>query len=91
MPSPIGMGFEKVPQMVREFKRAVKLRPDLGYTHYWYAEGLKGKYDLKLDNTNLIIGEAKKAVELDPRQVSAYFILKALARNQRRVAEADTG
>lgn len=68
------MGYEKVPLMLAEFKKAVVLQPEMGLTHYWLALGyFNSENNNSAITSNLVIKEATKAVEMDPRLTTSYF------------------
>ena len=70
------MGDQKIKPMLAEFLAAVKLRPDLGDTHYWLATGYMSTGDniSKLNCHNIIV-EFKTAISLDPRLTESNYFL----------------
>ena len=66
-------GYEKVQPMLHEFRTAVKLGPNRGWTHYWLATGYNSSGDATIKTTQRIIQEFKRALELDPRLTSSYL------------------
>lgn len=71
-------GMEKVKPMLHEFQTAVLLRPDLGETHYWLAEGYFGSGDSSSKTVDKILTQAKKAVALDPRLANSYYLIASV-------------
>ena len=77
-------GMEKVRPMLHEFQAAVSLRPDLGITHYWLAEGYAGTGDYSAEMADKTISEAKKAVALDQRLSKSYYAHCPASMNTRK-------
>ena len=71
-------GMEKVKPMLHEFQTAVLLRPDLGETHYWLAEGYFGSGDSSSKTVDKILTEAKRAIALDPRLANSYYLIASV-------------
>jgi len=70
-------GIEKVPQMLRELQRAVALKPNSGYMHFMLAEGYFGSGDDSDVNSDKIIIESKRAIELNSRLTESYALIAA--------------
>ena len=66
-------GYEKVQPMLHEFRTAVKLGPNRGWTHYWLAKGYNSSGDETIKTAQKMIQEFKRALELDPRLTSSYL------------------
>jgi tetratricopeptide (TPR) repeat protein len=77
MPS---MDHSQIGPMIREYKRAVELRPDVGDAHYHLAMGYMYPPPPDLSSTSKIkaIDEFTKAVELDPRLSDSYYRISCL-------------
>lgn len=64
--------------MLREYKKAVELKPSMGYAHYALAGGCMGSGNYDIQTIDNAIHEYQRAVTLDPRLTESYYYLAAL-------------
>lgn len=69
---------ENIRIMLNEYRKAVALNPNLGYTHYALASGYMGSGDESIRNIDKIIAELERSVALDPRLTQSYYYMAAV-------------